>query len=471
MGIFTDKMIITYSFYGLAFFTMFIVIASQVRKDSSFILAKPLWFLSLFGLFQALAEWSKVAKLLHIYGIALLDIFTLHVLDVLTIGISAAFLFLFGIHLIIASRGKFFQLKYLPLLIAILWFAKFIVLDLIIFPTDNLRLWNAESIAWSRYLLVLPGSILVSIGLILQLPILKRLHLKSAYYHCLGAAVTFIAYGFFSGLITFPVDFWPGTVLNSVTFVKQTGISVQHIRAVLGLLMVYTIIRTINIFNVEQHRRLEEAEKLSVLMKERKRFSIDLHDGVIQSIYAAGLCIETIQNTLKHGDLEKADQQLEAVKKRLNTALNELRSYIVDLDKETEGSLQHLLTNLIHEFRSISMINIDLIDETKEVLYLQQAQENNVFHIVQEALFNVIKHAKASKVKIILEEGTGNKITIRIIDNGIGYDPKEYLKNGLSNRKGLTNMHYRTERLGGSLTVNTQKGKGTEVILQFKKGS
>ncbi len=470
MGPFSDQMIVTYSLYGLAFFTMSVVIASQVRKDSSFTLAKPLWFLSVFGLVQALAEWSKVAKLLHMYEIALLDIFTLHVIDVLTVGISSTFLFLFGIHLVIASKGRYTELKYLPILLAIIWAVKFIIIDLIIIPTDNLRIWNANSIAWSRYILALPGSILVSAGLLLQLPVLKRLRLKSAYYHCLGAAVIFTAYGFFSGLITFPINFWPGTVLNTSTFAQLTGMPVQHFRTGLGLLMAYTIIRTINIFNVEQDRRLEEAERLSVLMKERKRFSIDLHDGVIQSIYAAGLVIETSQDMLEKGEREKANEQLEIVKKRLNTALIELRSYIVDLGKETEGSIQHMLTNLIHEFRSISMVNIDLIDKSKCKLYLQQAQENNLFHIVQEALFNVIKHANASKVEIIIEEVPHNNITIRIVDNGTGFNLQEYSKINSSERKGLTNMHYRTQRLGGSLTVDSKEGHGTEVVLRFKKG-
>ncbi|KUO50289.1 MAG: hypothetical protein APF76_11300 [Desulfitibacter sp. BRH_c19] len=470
MGIFSDKMILTYSLYGLAFFTMAVVIASQVRKDSSFILAKPLWFLSVFGLIQALAEWSKVAKLLHMYEIALLDIFTLHVIDVLTVGISSTFLFLFGIHLVIASKGKYTQLRYLPLILAVIWATKFIIIDLIILPTDDLRTWNANSIAWSRYVLALPGSILVSVGLILQLPVLKRLRLKSAYYHCLGSAAIFGAYGFFSGLITFPINFWPGTVLNTSTFTQLTGMPVQHFRTALGLLMAYTIIRTITIFNVEQQRRVEEAERLSVLMKERKRFSIDLHDGVIQSIYAAGLVIETSQDMLKNGEQVKANEHLETVKKRLNNALIELRSYIVDLGKETEGSLQHMLTNLIHEFRSISMVNIDMIDKSKGKLYLQQAQENNVFHIVQEALFNIIKHANASKVKIFIEEGLHNDITIRIIDNGIGYNPKGYSRSDASKGKGLTNMHYRAQRLGGTLTMDTKEGKGTEVVLCFKKG-
>ncbi|KUO49281.1 MAG: hypothetical protein APF76_15870 [Desulfitibacter sp. BRH_c19] len=468
MELFSAQMIIIYFLYGLAFFTMAIVIASQGRKDSSFILAKPIWFLSGFGIFQAFAEWAKVTKLLYMYQITLLDIFTLHLIDALTVTISFTFLLLFGMHLVIASVGKYSRLKYLPILLAIAWAVKFILIDLIIIPTESFKIWNATSIAWARYLLAFPGSVLVSVGLILQLPTLKTLDLKSAYYSCLGAAITFAAYGFFSGLITFPVDFWPGNVLNSTTFLQFTGLPVQHFRVAMGLLMAYTIIKTINIFNVEQRRRLEEAEKLSVLMKERERFSIDLHDGVIQSVYAAGLMIKASQAMLKKEEKVNVNvyEKLENVNTRLNKTLTELRSYIKNLGKTSEDSLQRMLSNLILEFRNLSMMHIDLIDNLKGSLYLNKKQENNVFHIVQEALFNMIKHADATEGRIIIGE-SNNNIIIKIIDNGKGFDLQEYQKNNPES-KGLTNMKVRAQNLGGVLTINTNEGQGTEVILRFE---
>jgi len=444
------------------------VITSQVRKNSSFVLAKPIWFLAVFGLFQAFAEWAKVTKLLQMYGINLLDIFVLHLIDVLTVVISFIFLFLFGIHLIVETLGRYTWLKYIPLVLAAGWAVKFILIDLIIIPIDGFKVWNANSIAWARYLLAFPGSLLVSTGLILQLPVLKRLDLKSAFYNCQVAIAVFAAYGFFSGLITFPVDFWPGNVLNTVTFLQKTGLSVQHFRAALGLLMAYTIISTINIFNVEQQKRLEEADRLSVLMQERERFSIDLHDGVIQSLYAAGLTLDASQAMLKRGAKERVEEQLENVKKKLNKTLSELRSYIKDLDKEPEGSLQRMLTNLVHELRSLSMMPIDFTDRSNGDLYLSQTQENNVFHIVQEALFNILKHAHATKGEIVIEEDDSD-IIIRIIDDGTGFNLLDHAKADLPERKGLTNMKFRAERLGGTLVINTNEGDGTEIVLRFNK--
>lgn len=470
MTFFTDQMIVVYFLYGLAFFTMSLVIAAQARQDSNFVLAKPIWFLSGFGLFQALAEWAKVAKLLHMYGINLLNIPLLHLIDVLTIGISFIFLLLFGVHLITDSLGKYTQLKFVPLLLAIVWTLKFIIIDFMILPVDDFRVWTAYSIAWARYLLGFPGAILVSIGLTLQLPALKRLELNSAYFNCKIAAIVFVAYGFFSGLITFPVDFWPGNVLNTSTFLQQTSLPVQFFRALLGLLMAYTIIRTINIFNVEQQKRLEEADKLSVLIEERDRFSRDLHDGIIQSVYGVGLSIDSIQAMLNKDKTEEASDHLNEVKKRLNNTIAELRNYIRDLqkDKDTEGSLEHMLSTLIQEFRGLSMMPIELADETEEEIYLNEKEEKHIYHIVQEALFNVVKHARASKVKITIEE-EGKKVLIRLKDNGTGFNLPEVQKRGSLENKGLTNMKFRAQRLGGRLTVNTELGRGTELVLRFPK--
>jgi signal transduction histidine kinase len=469
MSFFTVQMIVLYFFYGLAFFTMALVIASQVRKNSSFVLAKPIWFLSGFGLFQAFSEWAKVAKLLNMYGINLLNITLLHLLDVLTIGISFIFLLLFGTHLVIDSIEKYPKLKYLPVLVAIGWTFKFITIDFMLFPVDSFKIWTANSIAWARYLMAFPGAMLVSVGLLLQLPALERLELKSAYYNCQGAAMAFAAYGFFSGLITFPVDFWPGNVLNTTTFLEATGWPVQFFRATLGILMAFTIIKTINIFNVEQQKRLEEADRLSVLMEERERFSRDLHDGIIQSIYGAGLIIDASQAMLKKDKIDKVNEHMDDAKKRLNNTISELRNYIKDLqkDKETKGSLKHILLQLINEFRGLSMMPIDFKDKLKNDLYLNQKQEKNVYHIVQEALFNIVKHAQATKAKIIIEEEENNKIFIRVIDNGAGFNLQKFQKSGNLENKGLNNMKFRAQRLGGMLTINTSVGHGTEIVLSF----
>jgi signal transduction histidine kinase len=449
---------------------MALVIAFQIRKNSSIILAKSIWLLVGFGLFQALAEWSKVTKLLHMYGINLLNITVLHLVDVLTIGMSFLFLFLFGSHLVIDHLKKYTYLRYLPLIIALGWIAKFIVVDFMLFSVDSFKIWTAHSTAWARYLMAFPGATLASAGLLLQLSELKKLDLKSAYYNCQGAAVSFAAYGLLSGLITFPIDFWPGNILNTTIFLETTGWPVQFFRATFGVLMAFTVIKTINIFNIEQQKRLEEAERLRVLMEERERFSRDLHDGIIQSIYGTGLIIDASQAMLKKEKYDKVNEHMLKAKTKLNKTISELRDYIKDLQKakETKGSLKHLVLQLLNEFRIFSVIPIDFEDRLENELFIDQKQEKNVYHIIQEALFNIIKHAQATKARIIVEENDNNKVTIRIIDNGVGFNLKK-LQDGEVENKGLANMKFRAQRLGGSLTIDTNIGQGTQIILSFTK--
>ncbi|NLC37673.1 MAG: sensor histidine kinase [Clostridia bacterium] len=467
MSVFTDGMIVLYFFYGLAFFTMALAIAFQIRKDSNYILAKSIWLLVGFGLFQALAEWSKVTKLLHMYEINLLSITVLHLVDVLTIGMSFLFLFLFGSHLVIDHLKKYPYLKYLPLIIALGWIAKFIIVDFMLFSVDSFKIWTAHSTAWARYLMAFPGAVLASLGLILQLPELKKLGLKSAYYNCQGAAVCFAAYGVLSGLITFPVDFWPGNILNTSVFLETTGWPVQFFRASFGVLMAFTVIKTINIFNIEQQKRLEEAKRLRVLIEERERFSRDLHDGIIQSIYGTGLIIDASQTMLQKEKYDKVNEYMREAKTKLNHTISALRDYIEDLQKtkESKGNLKQLVQQLLHEFRKFSAIPIDFEDRLGKDLFIDQRQEKDIYHIVQEALFNIVKHAQATQARIIVEE-EDNKITIRVEDNGVGFHLKK-LQDRKQEGKGLANMKFRAQRLGGSLTINSHIRQGTQIILSF----
>ncbi|MBS4023523.1 MAG: sensor histidine kinase [Dethiobacter sp.] len=468
MDIFSVRMIVIYFLYGLSFFTMAFAIIFQARKNSSFILAKSVWFLSGFGLFQAFAEWAKVAKILQLYGINLLSIPLLHFIDSVTIVISFIFLFLFGIHLLVDSTGTHKHYKFIPLVLAVIWSIKFIITDLIIFPTENFQAWTANSIALARYLIAFPGALLVSVGLLLQVPQLKRLELKSAYYNCRAAAVVFAAYGFFSGLLPFPTRFWPGNVLNTATFLQVTGLPVQVFRVVLGILMAYTIIKTINIFHVEQQKRIEDADRIRTVMEERERFSRDLHDGIIQSVYGARMLLNLSQSMFRKNEKMQASERLDEVKEMLDNTVDELRVFMKDLHRDTdkEESLQQTLTKLISDLRRLSVISINLKNNIEGDVYLSQKQQTYVFYIVKEALFNVIKHAHANKCSITLER-KDNSIIIKVTDDGIGYNLQHYLNSGCTENKGLLNMKFRAQQLGCTLTINTGEGKGTEVVLHI----
>lgn len=208
---------------------------------------------------------------------------------------------------------------------------------------------------------------------------------------------------------------------------------------------------------------------MSVLMEERERFSRDLHDGIIQSIYGAGLIIDASQAMLQKQEFDKVNEYMMEVKTKLNKTIAELRDYISDLQKArgTKGNLKHILTQLLGEFRKFSMIPIDFEDRLGKEFFLNPKQEKNVYHITQEALFNVVKHAKATKAKIIVEENEENKLTIRIIDNGIGFNLKRLQNSGSVETKGLANMTFRAQRLGGRLAIDTKSGQGTQIILSF----
>jgi signal transduction histidine kinase len=89
--------------------------------------------------------------------------------------------------------------------------------------------------------------------------------------------------------------------------------------------------------------------------------------------------------------------------------------------------------------------------------------EVTLFRIVQEALHNVGKHAQASVVWIELDLDTADAVTLRIQDDGVGFDPASLESAMRHGHVGLTQMRERVERLGGTFTLRSQPGSGTEI--------
>jgi signal transduction histidine kinase len=88
--------------------------------------------------------------------------------------------------------------------------------------------------------------------------------------------------------------------------------------------------------------------------------------------------------------------------------------------------------------------------------------ETSLYRIVQEALTNVVRHAQASTVGILLKRGRG-KLKMFIEDDGIGFDPEQVSQ---ADRMGLLGMRERAEMLGGTLTIESTPGKGTSIIVE-----
>ncbi len=212
--------------------------------------------------------------------------------------------------------------------------------------------------------------------------------------------------------------------------------------------------------NARLHAELQNA----ALRSERDRIGMELHDGVIQSIYAVGMKIEILQNRLQAGPEHR--EQFGLVMQDLNHIIEDVRSYIRNLltahDEKT--TLKTYIENLIVHFRDFSGVRV-VFSIADDVPMLSDFQRHNLLQILRECLANVAHHADASTVEIeVLHEH--REVVMRIRDDGRGFDASA-TEQSPAGHYGLQNIVQRARRLGGMLDIDSQSGQGTTVTLHM----
>lgn len=205
----------------------------------------------------------------------------------------------------------------------------------------------------------------------------------------------------------------------------------------------------------------EQAQSLAAL-QERQRLAQNLHDAVNQSLFSAGLIAEVLPR-LWQRDPAKAQRSLEDLRRLTRGAQAEMRALLAELLPTTLtdadlGDLLHLLGNAFTGRTSIPVV-VTVIDEGSLPAETQVA----VYRICQEALNNIAKHAKASRVEINLHHASG-KLKLFIRDDGRGFGTSELTVSG---HYGLAMMRERAEAVGALLTINSRPGKGVEVSVHW----
>lgn len=212
---------------------------------------------------------------------------------------------------------------------------------------------------------------------------------------------------------------------------------------------------------IENARLYRQVQQLAVL-EERQRFGMDLHDGVIQSIYAVGLMLENIQRRVEKSPEEAKTGITDAIRS-LNTAISDIRNYILDLrPQHFQGrNIVQGVEELARALRANTFM--DVFVEVQDVNPEQFSPERTVeiLHIAQEALSNVQKHAQASEVEIYLKVD-GKMLRLEILDNGVSITPQNLQR---SRGNGLGNMQERAAALNGEIIISPRLEGGTRVAL------
>ena len=197
-----------------------------------------------------------------------------------------------------------------------------------------------------------------------------------------------------------------------------------------------------------------------VVARERNRLARDLHDSVTQTVFSMTLTTQSAALLLER-DPAKAEAQLDRLTYLARNALSEMQLLISELRPE-EADRQGLAASLKSYLKSSHLsenLSVDLIIEGNESL--EPAEEQSLFHIVQEALNNIVKHAKTDKARIQLH--LVEPMWIEVVDAGQGFDLQRVETSG---RVGLFSMRERAEEIGWGLQIETSSGAGTCIRIE-----
>ncbi|HET9907753.1 MAG TPA: PAS domain S-box protein [Anaerolineales bacterium] len=216
----------------------------------------------------------------------------------------------------------------------------------------------------------------------------------------------------------------------------------------------------ITMVNAELYK---DAQTLAVL-EERQNLARNLHDAINQSLFSAGLIAEVLPR-LWEREPEEARRALEDLRRLTRGALAEMRSLLVELRPSalTDTDLGDLLRLLGNAFTGRT--NIPVSVKVKGDGSLPAKVQVVFYRICQEALNNIAKHAKASQVEIDVQHEP-DSLELSIRDDGRGFDTAPQIPSG---HYGLSMMRERAETVGALLTLTSQPGHGTELMIRWSQ--
>ena len=199
---------------------------------------------------------------------------------------------------------------------------------------------------------------------------------------------------------------------------------------------------------------------LTQSLDERIRLGHDLHDGIIQSLYAAGLTLESVRALVKSNP-DEADRQLEATRANLNEAIRDVRAYIVGLAPENlrRAGFAHALGALLGELRAGREAQFDMKIDDEAAALLTPEQSVEALQIAREAVSNALRHGRATQITLRMHKGD-REVCLLVQDNGTGFNAGGRREGG----HGLGNMQARAARMGASLRVTSAPGEGARVL-------
>ena len=223
------------------------------------------------------------------------------------------------------------------------------------------------------------------------------------------------------------------------------------------------------VLDIAERKRVEEAlcqreRELRTALEDRERISQDLHDGILQSLFAVGLTLEASKSMMSPRARKMSGAQLNQAIDQLNYVISEIRNFIAGLGsnllqgKDLQTALRHMLSSLTQN--QPTRVRLAVEDCAAQAVSVEQSP--HLLLVIQEAMSNSIRHGHAQEATVSLKMlKRGIRLSIR--DNGRGFNPEAATGTG----HGLANMAVRARKIGGRFTVMSKVNEGTRIVLDL----
>jgi signal transduction histidine kinase len=205
--------------------------------------------------------------------------------------------------------------------------------------------------------------------------------------------------------------------------------------------------------------RLQRRLRRVAVVEDRERIARDLHDAIIQDLFAVGLSLQSIAQRAPDPVLQAG---LDEAVGRLDDSIASLRRFIFDLRPPvwTRRNLRVELSDLVAQLAGPYGADVEL-RVTDDATELPGAIVDDALQMIREALSNALRHSGASHIGVVVEEGV-DTILISVTDDGDGFDPATVRKG-----MGLENLRSRADKAQGSTTISSTPGRGTTVLISL----
>lgn len=443
---------------GLVFMALGFAVWLQRRRSTRLRLTQSLNWLAAFAVADALAVWG------HVFIPIQERYVRAGVIDVLLVvrgllQVAAFFLlFQFGVRLLVDSRRSKLAWRGISLG-AVLVVVSAVTLASTASDWTPVQ-WEQSVESLSRLVLMPPAVAVAAWGMWRQRSELGEAGFLGIRHFVAGMAVAIVMYG----VVALPIvggPFWdPTDVLSDGDRLTSAAIQLSVFRAIVGLFLCVFAIRLLEIFNVEAKTQLEVVDRARAVAEERERFGRDLHDGTIQSLYAAGLHLESVAMRAPGTTRDEVRDVIEG----LNATIAGIREYISGLRRSEGGPrlLVATLQDVARTFEETAGVDVRMsVTGVHDAGELPDEVNHHLEQVLREALSNAARHGHAREIRVGLSFAQ-DELDLVIEDDGEGI-PEEPRHSG----QGLRNMQERARRLGGRAVIGRSGTSGTRVALEI----